>query len=188
MAARAGTGGDPMEGMKVVYSGTVQVSYGQIYAASPGCAPVLLETSLAGQANGLCGAGVAGGLMLMCGLHTGRVQLEVLWFPAEPPVEAAWPEIVEAPFRYLSSPVTLSDWDGNPVCTLPIEGPGCMVRWCARNFGEAEDAGRLDDDEPFEEYALHLWPASRQQERVVRETSERARYWHSHAQTLHGPR
>jgi hypothetical protein len=173
-----------MQGMKVIYSGPVEISYGQLYAISPGCMPVLLESALAGQQNGLCGAAVAGGLMLMCGLHSGTVQLEVLAFAAEPPLEASWPEVVEAPFAFQSSPVVLQDWDGRDICTLPIDGPGYMVRWYARNFGEAEDAGRLDDVEPYEEYALHIWPAAEPVERVVRQTDEKAGYWHRYAQSL----
>ena len=175
-----------MEGMKVVFSGPVDVCYGQIYATSPGCEPVLLEPALAGQDNGLLGAAVAGGLMLMCGLHSGRVQLEVLSFPAEPPMEPSWPEVVEAPFRFLAAPVALQDWDGRDICRLPIDGPGYMLRWCARNFGQAEDAGRLEDDEPFEEYALHVWPTTRPVERVVAETDDKASYWHRYARSLRG--
>ncbi|WP_372018457.1 hypothetical protein [Pseudoxanthomonas sp. 10H] len=176
-----------MQGMKVVYSGPVDVSYGQLYAVSPGCTPAPLERTLAGQENGLCGARVPGCLMLMCGLHSGQVQLEVLSFPAEPPLEASWPDVVEVPFAFLSSPVVLQDWEGRPICNLPVDGPGYMVRWCARNFGQAEDAGRVDDGEPFEEYALQLWPSTSPVERVVRQADDKAGYWHRYARSLPAP-
>lgn len=173
-----------MQGMRILHSGPVHVHYGQIYARSPGCADILLETAFRGQANGLCGAGVAGGLLLMCGLHTGLVDLEVIAFDSEPPLEAAWPEVVEATFRFTGGPVVLEDWDGNAICTLPIDREGYMVRWCAQRFGEAEASGHEDDAEPYESYALQLWPSSAPVERIVRQGSEHTAYWHRYAQAL----
>ena len=170
--------------LKVLFSGPVNVCYGQIYVVSPGCEAVLLENSFKGQVNGICGAQVPGGLMLLCGLHSGSVSLEVSVHVNEPSVDGSWSEVVEAPFQFLSTPVVLEDWDGYAICELPIDGPGFMARWSARRFGEAEDAGRLEDEDPYEEYRLQLWRSSTLKERIVKVWSEKARYWHRHAQSL----
>jgi hypothetical protein len=168
----------------VVFSGPVNVCYGQIFVVSPGCGAVFLENSFKGQVNGICGAKVSGGLMLLCGLHSGRVSLEVSVHASEPTLDGSWSEVAEAPFQFLSKPVVLEDWDGYSICELPIDGPGFMVRWSARRFGEAEEAGRLGDEEPYEQYSLQLWRSATPKERIVKVSTEKAKYWHTHAQSL----
>lgn len=170
--------------MKVVFSGLVRLHYGQLYAVSSGCADVTIEEAFKGQSNGLCGAAVQGALLLMCGSHSATVDLAVTVHDAEPALEAGWEEVVEAPFRFLSDPPELQDWEGSRICQLPITGPGFMVRWAARNFGEADDRDPASQEDVAEAYSLSSWPSAEARERVLLVTSEKAEYWHQHARTL----
>ena len=42
-------------------------------------------------------------------------------------------------------------------------------------------------DEPVDRYRLDLWPAPAEPDRIVKQTSEVAAYWHEWASTLTSP-
>lgn len=168
----------------ICHNGNINVCYGQAYVESPGCDPVLLEESLHGQSNGICGASVPGGLMLMAGLHTGIVGLTVEVLDTEPRLSDEWEEVVEVSFQFLAPGVVLRDWDGNKVCDIPLVNRSYRVRFSAKNYGVAEDLGRFEDEDPMEKYLLQFWPAPAAPDVVIRQTRERASYWHEYASGL----
>jgi hypothetical protein len=157
------------------------VHYGQIYVLSPGCDPVLPAEAFAGQSNGLCGAGVEGGLFLATGLHTGYVHMQVEVHADEPPVDERWEEIVEASCAFSQTPVVLEDWGGENRCELPLAEGTYRVRYCAKRFGEAPEGNGEDGEELVERYALIFWPAPARPDQVIKQTSPGAAYWNGGA-------
>ena len=157
------------------------VEYGQIYVLSPGCEPVVPEEAFAGQRNGLCGAGVAGGLFLATGLHTGYVHMRSEVHASEPPLQDEWEEIVEVSCSFANTPVVLEDWGGGTKCELPLAEGQYRVRYCAKRFGQAPEGNGEDGEELIERYALFFWPAPSRPDQVLKQTSEEAAYWNNGA-------
>lgn len=165
--------------MRELFSGEPWVHYGQIYVESGDGLSGDLEASFAGQRNGLCGAGVLGSLFLITGLHTGNVGFAVEWHDAPPPVDPEWEEIVETSFRPASPRVGLCQWGGERWWDLDIPEIDHRVRYCAvgMDSGRAADT-RSTGEPPLDRYLLQLWPEEPGSDRVVRQTSKIAAYWH----------
>lgn len=169
---------------RIVFSGTVSVAYGQAYVQSSDEMP-MPDRAFGGQVNGLCGAAVPGALFLRTGLHTGRVGFAVEVHDAPPPFGDTWEEIVEVSFMPASPQVFLAEWGGGA-------GPGprplglAPGNWRARYCGSHMDAAHpaappADGEEPVDHYLLQFWPAPATIDRVVRQTSAQAAYWHDNA-------
>jgi hypothetical protein len=130
--------------------------------------------------NGLCGAAVPGSLFLMTGLHTGHVDFRVELHGAEPPIEAAYEEIVEVPFRPLSEDVSLVEWSAQASYPLALEVTDYRVRYCARGMDAGKDADTILEDEPaVDSYLLQFWPAPPAREGIVKQTGQTAAYCHA---------
>jgi hypothetical protein len=159
------------------------VHYGQIYVLSPECEPVMPADAFEGQRNGLCGAGVEGGLFLATGLHTGYVHMRIEVHTNEPPIDDEWEEIVEVSCFFPQTPVVLEDWSGNSKCELPIAEGMYRVRYSAKRFGQAQEGNGVDGEALVERYSVLFWPSPRRADQVIKETSERAAYWNDGAWT-----
>lgn len=162
-------------------SGKVHVHYGQTYIECVGdedfCGDV--EACFAGQANGLVGVARAGGIFLTTGLHTGHVPFTVELHDQRPALDEAWQEIVEVSFRPTGS-VSLVSWGGEESWELGLDQADYRVRYSATGMDEArEQDTRLDDDPVLDRYLVQFWPGPPEPDRVVKQTSEQAAYWHS---------
>ncbi|AKZ59682.1 hypothetical protein SAM23877_6637 [Streptomyces ambofaciens ATCC 23877] len=176
--------------MRTVYSGELHVAHGRFHVDSrptrdaPGTTP-----ACAGQANGLCGAAVPGHLLLVTGLHTGRVGLTVEVHGAAPPLDDGWEDVVEASFRPASaSTVVLPPGDG-PLCALDLLPTDHRVRYCGRGMDRVREEERAvrEDGPPVDHYLLQFWPAPPAPDLVVRQTSHSAAHRHRHARGLPPP-
>ncbi|WP_030226755.1 hypothetical protein [Streptomyces sp. NRRL WC-3626] len=169
--------------MRRPVAGEVHVHYGQIYVESDpdGFGPGLAE-AFAGQGAGLCGAAVPGALWLTTGLHTGDVGFTVEVHDQAPPPDPAWEDAVEASFRPLSASSSLVQWAGEAAWPLGLEETDYRVRYCAKGMdaGHREDT-RLSEEPRLDEYLLQFWPAPPAPDRILRQTSRIAAYWHDHA-------
>ena len=164
--------------MRTLFTGEPFVAYAQIYVDGSGSQPCLDEC-FAGQANGLCGAAVPGFLFLITGLHTGNVGLTIESHDAEPPLDDTWEEIVEASFRPRGQRVGLCQWAGEAWWDLDLPECDHRVRYCAINLDEARAADTRSSDEPdLDLYLLQFWPAPPADDRVLKQTSKVAAYWH----------
>lgn len=163
--------------MRVVMSGEAPVSYGQIYVESePG--PPRFAECFGGQRNGLCGGAVPGALTLITGLHTGEVGFRVESHDEEPPLDETWEEIVEVSFRPLGE-TSLVSWGGSAVWPLGLREIDYRVRYSGTRMDEAHRLG-IPEGEHFEpdRYLLQFWPGPPEPDRVVKQTSASAAYWH----------
>ncbi|GAB2842285.1 hypothetical protein GCM10027074_05940 [Streptomyces deserti] len=165
--------------MRTLFSGEVRVAYGQIYVCSDDSHS--LEDSFAGQRAGLCGGAVPGGLFLLTGMHTGSVPFTVELHGTEPPLDAdGWEDIVEVSFRPESDEIELVEWDGGRY-PLPLSETSYRVRYHCRGMDEAHNAVRDAGGPVLDEYLLRFWPSPPAPDRVVKETSQAAAYWHEFA-------
>ena len=175
--------------MVTVFDGVVFVHYAQIYVVTDPAAFIDgFERAMDGQVNGLLQAGTPGLLYLVTGLHTGDVHFTVEVHDAEPPpADDAWEEVVEASLRPLTSEVTLSQWAGEESWPLPLETIDYRVRYSARGMDEGHDLDTPDEDEEVgpDSYLLQFWPAPPAPDRILRQTSQSAAYWHSEAPGPH---
>jgi len=166
--------------MRTVMSGPAWVAYAQIYVESSENYADLGEC-FAGQRNGLCGAAVAGKLFLITGLHTGKVGFRVEVHDTMPPVEYSAEEVVEASYRPLGD-ATLTGWGGGGSWPLGLEQVSYRVRYSGWGMDAGHQAAPPMDDEPLvDRYLLQFWPAPPMPDRVVKETSRQAAYWHRFA-------
>ncbi|MEV0374585.1 hypothetical protein AB0I10_33185 [Streptomyces sp. NPDC050636] len=173
--------------MRTVLDGEVHVHYGQIYVES-GEDDCDLHESFAGQANGLCGGAVPGGLFLITGLHTGSVGFTVEVHDHAPPLDEAWEEIVEVSFTPASAETLLVEWGGGDCWPLHLEQTGYRVRYSGHGMDEARELDtRLDPEPQRDRYLLQFWPAPPVADRVIKQTSQNAAYWHGVARELPPP-
>ncbi|MGC4939459.1 hypothetical protein [Kribbella sp. DT2] len=173
--------------MRTLMTGTAPVSYAQIYVESSNDSMPELSQCFAGQQNGLCGAVAPGTLFLITGLHTGDVGFTVELHDEEPPVDDTWEEIVEASYRPRGE-VALNSWGGEASWPLELD----LVNYRLRYSGSGLEAGRqaapqLNGEPPVDHYLLQFWPAPPAPDRVVKQTSTAAAYWHGFAQETPPP-
>ncbi|WUJ74243.1 hypothetical protein OG809_13430 [Kribbella soli] len=164
---------------RVVTDAPFWLEYGQIYVAGPDeyCAP---QECFAGQRNGLCGAAVPGKLFLRTGLHTGKVELRVEVHDRMPSVEYDAEDVVEA--SYLPPSDVLLTSLGYQRLPLELEQVTYRVRYSAWGMDAGHQSGPPRDGEPLvDRYLLQFWPARPAPERVVKQTSKQAAYWHKFA-------
>lgn len=153
------------------------VHYRQIYVQSGEEYPEMAEC-FGGHSNGLCGAATPGFLFLITGLHTGEVGFTVELHDEPPPVDDSWQEVVEASFRPMGE-TGLLGWGGQAYWPLDLAEASYRARYCATGMDEARELDtRMKDDPEADHYLLQFWPAPPEPDRVVRQTSEIAAYWH----------
>ncbi|MET8021166.1 hypothetical protein [Streptomyces decoyicus] len=99
-----------------------------------------------------------------------------------PPLDAAWEDVVEVSFHPRSGSSVLVQWAGEDSWELDLEETDYRVRYCANGMDEADqqDPG-LDDEPQLDCYLLQFWPAPPAPDRVLRQTSAIAAYWHDYA-------
>ncbi|MDJ1131269.1 hypothetical protein [Streptomyces iconiensis] len=166
--------------MRTLFNGEVNVDYGQLYVCGDEAGHTL-DDSFAGQRAGLCGGAAPGQLFLLTGMHTGSVPFTVELHETEPPLEAdAWEDIVEVSFRPVSDEAALVEWGGG-LYPLPLPGTSYRVRYHCRGMDEAHNAIREAGEPVLDAYLLRLWPGPHAPDRVVKETSRSAAYWHGFA-------
>ncbi|MEU9791132.1 hypothetical protein AB0E27_10920 [Streptomyces sparsogenes] len=169
--------------------GEVHVHYGQIYVESdPENAIPDLSEAFAGQSAGLCGAAVPGVLWLITGLHTGNVGFTVEVHDEDPPLDPVWEDVVEVSFHPVSERTSLVQWAGEAAWDLNLDRTHYRVRYCAQRMDEGRKLDTRVSGEPqADSYLLQFWPAPPRADRVVRQTSQNAAYWHRYARELPPP-
>jgi hypothetical protein len=176
--------------MRTLFDGEVHVHYGQVYVESgwemPGGDP--MATAFTGQVNGLCGGASPGFLFMITGLHTGHVGFTVELHDEAPPVDDFWEDIVEVSFKPTSGEVALVQWGGEAAWPLDIEEVDLRARYSAWGMDQAREADTCLDGQPqLDRYLLQLWPVPASSDRVLKQTSATAVYWHESARRLPPP-
>jgi hypothetical protein len=162
----------------------VHVEYGQIFVESERGSVFDLHDAFTGQEGvGLCGAGTKGQLFLLTGLQLGAVRLTAELHDSRPAPDETWKEIVEVPFRPVSSETKLQQWNGKAWWELGLEERDYRLRYCAIGMDAGRSTNVREDDEPQtdDRYLLQFWPASPEPARLLKQTSTQAANWHRFA-------
>ena len=162
--------------MLTLFDGPVWVHYGFMFLTPAGGeAYVDLDASRVGQQNGLLGGALGDRLSMITGTHTGTVSVRVEWHDGPPVSDDPWEEIVEVSFNAAIG-MSLSAFEEFHDFQLP-RGGSTRARYCALGMDTAREIP--DESEPCpDRYLLQIWPAAASPERIVRQTSETAAYWH----------
>jgi hypothetical protein len=170
----------------VAFEGPLDVHYGQAYVVSgEGEGTEDMDKCFRGQSHGLLGAAAPGMLFLITGLHTGHVDFTAEVADGEPPLDESWEECVEAGFHPAGSKVLLVDWQGSLAVELPLSERDYRVRYVARGMDAAHEADTImGDEDSIDAYRLSFWPGPPAPGRVLKQSSEIARYWHEYARGL----
>jgi hypothetical protein len=133
----------------------------------------------ANQVNGLVGAGDPNGVYLNLGRRSGGSHVRMALLTTEPgdPGEQ-WEDVVEVSLVILPGrEVRWMSWAGETSGQLGVPAGSYRLRVSARG----RDAGAADEfaDGVVDHYLLELWPASQQEDAVLRAGSENAEYWHA---------
>lgn len=170
--------------MAELFSGNVEVQYGQAYIALDGSFDGMMEDCFRGQSNGICGAAAPANLFLTTGLHTGPVGLTIALFEADPGIDTAWDEIVEVSFAAPRGEITLVEWAADAGHCMALPPGSYRGRYQARAMQEGRELDTNIDDEPVDFYRLDIWPAAPAPDCIVKQSSDIAAYWHDWAQGL----
>ena len=177
MTTPGGDRGDDLR-VEILFDEPMPVHYGFVNLVHGEVDGDRIGSERTGQANGLCGAQVPGQLNLVTGLHTGEVPFRVEWWDAEPPVDDAWEEVVEAPYLVSEQDLSLESFEEFFEVHLPATGPH-RARYSATGMDAGHELDTTDEDELApDRYLLQLWPAAEAPDAVVRQTGEYAAYWH----------
>ncbi len=155
--------------------------YAQAYVQSDDDTELDVDGAFADQKNGLCGAAVAGSVVLTTGLQTGDVGLRVLIHDSEPPApDPTWEDVVEFPFTATGATVELVDFEGDVVCVIPLDTGDFRARCSATGMDEGHALDTTEEDEISpDHYLLEFWPHPTEPDRVLRTASALARRWNS---------
>lgn len=162
--------------MRLLFDDLVFTCYAQMtFQTAP--RPLDLDRAFHGQANGLCGAGDPGALFLVTGTHTGSIPVRISLWDSEPNL-GDWPDIVEVSL-VPEGDGGLWPWGENPVVEFPLPSDSYRVRWNGRAMDEGAAAPDIELGSPSpDSYELMLWPAPVAADRIVRQGSNQAAYWH----------
>jgi hypothetical protein len=160
------------------YNGVFPVCYGQFYFLSEDLDwDGALEECFSRQNNGLCGVSIKGVVFFITGLHTGDITLTVNQHDSAPEIDNEADEIVEASFIVPPSGLNLEAWGEEVKIKLGISQGSYKLRYSVKNFGLAEDTGQYEEGN-IEFYHIDIWPAPISQDKILKNTSEGAKYWH----------
>lgn len=137
-----------------------------------------VDRFFAGQLNGLVGAADPGGLYVNLARRSGgsKVTIEVVDSMPDLP-DPAWDDVVEVSVAVpIGSIPRWSSWAGESSGDLGLPAGAYRVRVSA----QGRDAGRQGEfaDTVVDSYLIQFWPATRQEDAIVRTGSEDSRYWH----------
>jgi hypothetical protein len=100
--------------------------------------------------------------------------------------QVKWEEIVEASL-YVDAEIenlALVEWGGE-VYPIPLQPGSYRVRYCARGMDIGRNHGVVFEEEDIVDfYSLAFWPAEAAKDRVIKQTSKAAAYWHEWARNL----
>ncbi|MEV5754430.1 hypothetical protein AB0L00_42025 [Actinoallomurus sp. NPDC052308] len=173
--------------MRRPVDGEVRVHYGRLYVQSGSKHMPDLDDAFAGQTSGLCGAAVPGFLWLVTGLHTGDVGFTVEIHEHAPELDPEWADVVEVSFRPQTSHTFLELWGGEGAWELNLAQIDYRVRYCAQGMDEGHALDTRVDQPQADRYLLQFWAARPEPDRIVRQTSEIAAYWHRSVRELPPP-
>lgn len=169
--------------IKTLYSGNISIEYGQFYIDIPEVDDeddyLDPEGAFEDQQNGICGAAQSGKLFFVTGIQNGTASIEIKLYSSEPTIDDAFEEIVEVSFKRGKTPVALCEWGCEETYPIDLSEGNYGVRYCIIAMGA--DYGDDDDWEApvkGQKHLIQIWPSESTMDKIIKSTSDTARYWH----------
>ncbi|MCB1589356.1 MAG: hypothetical protein KDI56_10685 [Xanthomonadales bacterium] len=167
--------------LRILFSGEIGVSFSHFSIETD--APVERHSigEFSGQKNGLLGAAREGRLLFTARPKDATIDLEIQYFRSRPEVDKRYDKIVEASFERPDEPVFLCQWAHEVVYPLDLPPGEYRVRYCVKGLGleYGEDDIIAQSTIPGQGYLVQFWPEEPSEDRIVRQSSAEAKYWHS---------
>ncbi|MHC1548784.1 hypothetical protein [Phyllobacterium sp. K27] len=167
--------------MTELFAGNIEAHYGQAYIELDGSFNGEMDNCFRGQNNGLCGAQTPAILFLMTGLHTGIIGITIRLFDADPGIDESWEEVS---FQAPKGEITLMEWAADQGVGMAVPTGSYRARYQSRAMQTANELDTNVNDTPVDTYRLDLWTAPLAPDRIVKQTSAVAAYWHDWASKL----
>ena len=168
-----------------IFSGDLEVCYSQFYIETEDPDDDQpLEEQFKGQENGLCGAVVPERLFFTARPKDCVISLEIHLYNKIPPVKNEYTDIVEVSFRSGEEPVFLCQWAHEEEFPLNLPSGDYRVRYCIVGLDKDYDYDEEDEEYfskpvPGQKYLIQMWPQELGQDKILKQETEEAKYWHN---------
>ena len=161
---------------KILYSGCIDISYSS-FTIEPENPDSLGGDEFAGQNNGLCGASVPGHLAFIARPRDAAINIDVVLHSKEPELKHEYTEVVEVSFERGKNPVLLCQWAHEEIFKLDLPKKEYRVRYSIKGLDKDYDEEIL---KPIngQLYLIEFWPSKFKEDKIIKETTEDATYWH----------
>ena len=175
------------ESIKTLYSGNLGIYYGQFYFdiadededENEDEEYISPDLAFENHENGICGSAQAEKLFFVVGIQDGTISIAVELHESKPSVDNSFEEIVEVSFQRGNTPVSLCAWSNEETHKLDLSSGNYRVRYCIdgmdKDYENDEDG---DTPIPDQRYLIQIWSCVPEQDKIVKQSSEMAAYWH----------
>ena len=170
---------------KELFSGKINISYGQFYIEQHEEDPVNyadLDEAFEGQQNGLCGAAQASRLFLIVGPQNGAIELKVELCSTEPKIDHDASDIVQCSFSNKGSNLHIVEWADEAHYPLDLPEEKFYARYSIQGMDKehAIDCSDEEFEKPIagQNYKIQFWKSDLAGDQVIKSESELGRYWH----------
>lgn len=174
--------------MNPLFSGSLAIEYGQFYISIDGDEIEDLDAaeSFNNQENGLCGAAKKELIFFVTGIQNGVISVDVDLYDTPPNIDDSFDEIVEVSVVRGEKPLLLSEWAWEESHELQLPKGNYRLRYCIAGMDkEYDDESEEDNHEywesplPGQRHLIQMWPSEKADDKVLKQTTENASYWHS---------
>ena len=174
--------------MKTLYNSSLGIEYGQFYIT-----PVaddfeeeddlIPDNAFEEQENGLCGAALRERIFFVVGIQNGKIAVDVQLHDSSPEVNDSFEEIVEVSIIRAEHKLHLCEWGWVNTHELDIPAGTYRLRYSIDGFENDYDPD-IEDEEywesplPRQKHLIQIWPSGASEDRILKQTTEQAKYWH----------
>jgi len=170
-----------------MFKGTLGIDYGQFYITLSSDEDVDMDpdASFEGQENGICGAKLDDMIYFVTGIQSGSIEIDVDLHESAPVIDETYGEIIEVSFNRSKKALSLCEWGWEKEHALDIPEGIYRLRYSIDGMDKDHSNEAIEEDEdlwespvPGQRHLIQIWPDENAKDKVIKQTSEKAKYWH----------